>query len=96
MAEFRSNCSIDSDTRGGVWVPGCLPVLQGKGGGSNLVPFHPCDVLSDYLDLFNGYYEILIYGLIGICSDGQILTHLSCGYKGYHLVGSDDLFNLDM
>ena len=54
MESFHSHLNIDPDTLFGYWVPCCIPILQGNGGGINIVPFYPCGALFGYIWLFLG------------------------------------------
>ena len=87
-------CIIVLDTIGRAWVSECLPVLKVKGDESNIVPFHSHDLLFNGLYLFIWYNDIVLYQLVGKCLDCDLLTCLYCGYKNFHLVGSNNLFNI--
>ena len=76
--------------------PWCIPVFNVKGGGRNRFPFHPHDALFGFLQLFSGGNERLIELTVGNCSYYYISTYLSCGSKGYPLVGSNSIFHLGM
>ena len=74
MAEFRSHCMIVPNTQCEVGITKCFTIHWSKGFGGDIVPFHYCDIVLYFFDLFTGFEKVLICYFMGNFSSGGIWT----------------------